>query len=313
MILKELEQLKRMKTSIADLENLLLEIKTVLECIQIEPEEESFQKSLETTTKLLDSKLKDVEIRSFLNGKYDARDCYISLSSGAGGVDAMDWTEMLFSMYISFLKKKEFSFSILSMSHGSEAGLKSATIQVKGDYAYGFLKSERGVHRLVRISPFDANHRRHTSFSMVEVIPIFSEATVNVDEKDLRIDTFNASGHGGQNVQKNDTAVRIVHIPTGITATCQSERSQMQNKAYALQVIYSKLMARVEENRLEEINDLRLKGVSAEWGSQIRSYVMQPYTMVKDARTNYETANVEGILAGDIEDMIWEYIGTVSS
>lgn len=308
-----MEQLKRLKASVGELEQLSIEAETNIECIEIEPEEESFQKSLEAAFQKLESKLKDLEIRSFLSGKYDSYDCFLSLSSGAGGVDAMDWTEILFNMYVAFLKKKQLSFTILSMSYGAEAGLKSATIQVKGEYAYGFLKSEKGVHRLVRISPFDANRRRHTSFSMVEVIPMISEETVQLDEKDLRIDTFNASGHGGQNVQKNDTAVRVVHIPTGITAVCQSERSQMQNKVCAIQIINSKLMAKLEENRLEEVNDLRLKGVSAEWGNQIRSYVMHPYTMVKDSRTNYETANVDGVLAGDLDDMIWEYIGTVSS
>jgi peptide chain release factor 2 len=308
-----LEQLKRLKASVAEIEQLVIEAETNIECIEMEPEEESFQKSLEETFQKLESKLKDLEIRSFLSGKYDIHDCFLSLSSGAGGVDAMDWTEILFNMYVAFLKKKQFSFTVLSMSYGSEAGLKSATIQVKGEYAFGFLKSEKGVHRLVRISPFDANRRRHTSFSMVEVIPLISEETVQLEEKDLRIDTFNASGHGGQNVQKNDTAVRVVHIPTGITAVCQSERSQMQNKAYAIQIIKSKLMAKLEENRLEEVNDLRLKGVSAEWGNQIRSYVMHPYTMVKDNRTNYETANVDAVLGGDLDDMIWEYIGTVSS
>ncbi len=214
---------------------------------------------------------------------------------------------------MAYFQKKNFKYTVLSISYGSEAGVKSATIKISGDYAYGFLKSEKGVHRLVRISPFDANHRRHTSFTMVEVIPILSEVEVTIDESDLRIDTFNASGHGGQNVQKNDTAVRIVHIPTGITASCQSERSQTQNRANAMQILTSKLVAKVEEHRLEKVNDLRLKGISAEWGNQVRSYVMHPYSLVKDTRTNYETSDVTGILEGNLDDMIWEYIGTVSS
>ncbi|MCK5847596.1 MAG: peptide chain release factor 2 [Caldisericia bacterium] len=311
-ILKEHEQIKRLLRSVDNIEEELIEIQTNIELIEMEPEEISFVNDLKKLIKDVDLRIKDIEIRSFLNGKYDSFDCFLSLSSGAGGVDAMDWTEIVFNMYISYFKKKKFQYTILSVSYGSEAGMKSATIQVKGDYAYGFLKSEKGVHRLVRISPFDANHRRHTSFTMVEIIPVLNESSVKIDNKDLRIDTFNASGHGGQNVQKNDTAVRIVHIPTGITANCQSERSQMQNKAYAMQILFSKLITQVEENRLEEIDDLRLKGISAEWGNQIRSYVMQPYTMVKDARTNYETANVTGILEGNLDDMIWEYIGLKS-
>ncbi len=296
-----------------ELEHLIAEMNTNLELIEMEPEEISFQDELAKITSSINKKMRDLEIRSFLNGKYDSHDCYLSLSSGAGGVDAMDWTEILFHMYMAYFQKKNFKCTVLSISYGSEAGVKSATIKISGDYAYGFLKSEKGVHRLVRISPFDANHRRHTSFTMVEVIPILSEVEVTIDESDLRIDTFNASGHGGQNVQKNDTAVRIVHIPTGITASCQSERSQTQNRANAMQILTSKLVAKVEEHRLEKVNDLRLKGISAEWGNQVRSYVMHPYSLVKDTRTNYETSDVTGILEGNLDDMIWEYIGTVSS
>ena len=296
-----------------ELEHLIAEMNTNLELIEMEPEEISFQDELAKITSSINKKMRDLEIRSFLNGKYDSHDCYLSLSSGAGGVDAMDWTEILFHMYMAYFQKKNFKCTVLSISYGSEAGVKSATIKISGDYAYGFLKSEKGVHRLVRISPFDANHRRHTSFTMVEVIPILSEVEVTIDESDLRIDTFNASGHGGQNVQKNDTSVRIVHIPTGITASCQSERSQTLNRANAMQILTSKLVAKVEEHRLEKVNDLRLKGISAEWGNQVRSYVMHPYSLVKDTRTNYETSDVTGILEGNLDDMIWEYIGTVSS
>jgi peptide chain release factor 2 len=179
---------------------------------------------------------------------------------------------------------------------------------VLGDYAYGFLKSEKGVHRLVRISPFDAKRRRHTSFALVDVLPIIPDIKLEISPTELRIDTFNASGHGGQNVQKNDTAVRVVHIPTGITAVCQSERSQFANKEEALRILYSKLSAVMEEEKVKEIKELKLKDVSAEWGNQIRSYVLEPYTLVKDLRTGYESADVWGVLSGDIDDIIWSFI-----
>lgn len=221
----------------------------------------------------------------------------------------MDWTQILYKMYLNYIKRKGFKASILSISEGQEAGIKSATLEVSGDYAFGFLKSEKGVHRLVRISPFDANKRRHTSFSLVEVVPIIPEVMFEIDEKDLRIDTFNASGHGGQNVQKNDTAVRIVHEPTGIVAVCQSERSQQSNKDSAMKILRSKLMAKMDELRLKELNELKLQQVSAEWGSQIRSYVLQPYTIVKDLRTGYEQGNVMEVLDGNLDEFVWEYIG----
>jgi len=230
------------------------------------------------------------------------------ISSGAGGIDASDWAEMLLKMYINYCEKKGFKVNILSESFGSTAGIKSATVQVLGDYAYGFLKSEKGVHRLVRISPFDAKRRRHTSFALVDVLPIIPDIKLEISPTELRIDTFNASGHGGQNVQKNDTAVRVVHIPTGITAVCQSERSQFANKEEALRILYSKLSAVMEEEKVKEIKELKLNDVSAEWGNQIRSYVLEPYTLVKDLRTGYESADVWRVLSGDIDDLVWSYI-----
>jgi peptide chain release factor 2 len=280
----------------------------MLELLEVEENDESFKNQINTLLIQVQKELKAFEIKSFLSDPYDSLPCYLSLSSGAGGVDAMDWTEMLLRMYLNYCQNKDFKPVIMSMSEGNEAGIKSTTVAVNSDYAYGFLKSEKGVHRLVRISPYDANKRRHTSFALVEVIPMIKDTSVQVDEKDLRIDTFNASGHGGQNVQKNDTAIRIVHIPTGITVTCQSERSQLQNRESAMKVLVSKLASKMEELRLSEIDELK-NHVSAEWGNQIRSYVLQPYTMVKDTRTNYETADVTGVLAGNLDDMVWEFLG----
>jgi peptide chain release factor 2 len=290
------------------LENSILELEAHIELIVEFPDELSLKKDTEKLITSINRDLKDFEIKAFLCDKYDSCSCYIMISSGAGGIDASDWAEMLLKMYINYCEKKGFKVNILSESFGSTAGIKSATVQVLGDYAYGFLKSEKGVHRLVRISPFDAKRRRHTSFALVDVLPIIPDIKLEISPTELRIDTFNASGHGGQNVQKNDTAVRVVHIPTGITAVCQSERSQFANKEEALRILYSKLSAVMEEEKVKEIKELKLKDVSAEWGNQIRSYVLEPYTLVKDLRTGYESADVWGVLSGDIDDIIWSFI-----
>lgn len=308
-ILKELEVKRRIKSSLEALEYSILELTTHIELLDEFPQDSSLRDDTEKLIESIGRNIKDFEMKVFLSGKYDRYSCYLMISSGAGGVDAMDWSEMLLKMYLGYSERKGFKVSILSETFGAEAGIKSATIEIIGEYAYGFLKSEKGVHRLVRISPFDAKSRRHTSFALVDVIPIIEGAQIEIKEKDLRIDTFNASGHGGQNVQKNDTAVRIVHIPTGITAVCQSERSQFANKEEALKILYAKLRARMEEEKVKEIQELKLSNVSAEWGNQIRSYVLEPYTLVKDLRTGYETGDVLGVLSGDIDDLVLSYIG----
>lgn len=307
-LLKELEKKRKLKQELDSVERKIADAGVNLELLEVDETDKSFQTQLDLLLPQIQKELKAFEIKSFLSDPYDASPCYLSLSSGAGGVDAMDWTEMLLRMYLNYCQNKGFNATIMSMSEGNEAGIKSTTVFVNSDFAYGFLKSEKGVHRLVRISPFDANKRRHTSFALVEVIPMIKDGKVQIDEKELRIDTFNASGHGGQNVQKNDTAIRIVHIPSGITVTCQSERSQLQNREAAMKVLISKLAIKMEELRLNEINELK-SYVSAEWGNQIRSYVLQPYTMVKDNRTNYETADVAGVLDGNLDDMVWEFLG----
>lgn len=311
-LIREYEQKKKLKDELDLVIQDYQSLDTALELLTLDPEDSTVEKQIPIFLSDLETHLHDFEMKSFLSGPYDMLSCYLSLSSGAGGVDAMDWTQMLLRMYQGYLSKKKFKSNLLACSEGGEAGIKSVTLEVLGDYAYGFLKSEKGVHRLVRISPFDANKRRHTSFALVEVIPILETESLQLDEKELRIDTFNASGHGGQNVQKNDTAVRIVHIPTQITVTCQTERSQLSNKEAAMKLLRSKLTSLLEEHRIKEMQELKNR-VSAEWGNQIRSYVLQPYTLVKDNRTEYETANVSGILEGNLDELIWEFIGQSAS
>jgi len=255
------------------------------------------------------SRLDEMEFKLVLSGEYDKGNAILAVHAGAGGTDAQDWAEMLLRMYLRWAERYGYQAAMLEVSPGEEAGIKSALIEVIGDYAYGYLKAERGVHRLVRLSPFDASHLRHTSFALVEVMP---EAKQDVDVKlnpdDLRIEFFRASGHGGQHVQKTSTAVRITHIPTGLVATCQKERSQFQNRETALKVLRSRLLDLELAKRAEE--EARLKGehVSAGWGNQIRSYVLHPYRMVKDHRTEYETSNPDSVLDGDLDPFIKAYL-----
>jgi len=248
-----------------------------------------------------------------LSCEHDPLNVFLSFSSGAGGVDAQDWTEMLMRMYTRWATTHGFKVAVAEYSSGDEAGVKSATLHVEGPYAFGFLKGEKGVHRLVRISPFDANHRRHTSFSLVEVLPELPPTEeVQINPDDLRVDTFNASGHGGQNVQKNDTAVRITHLPTGIVVACQNERSQGLNRSVALQILQAKLKELAEHEVAEEEKRMRGPRVSIEWGNQIRSYVLQPYTLVKDNRSGVEIGSVERVLEGDLDELIWSYLRWVA-
>jgi len=284
-------------------------INDCLEIAKIDKDDQSvnLKKEIEKQSSIIEHQLNDFEKLTFLNEKYDKENAFISIFAGAGGVDAQDWTEILLRMYLRFSEKKDWQAQIIDHSKGTEAGIKSVTIEVKGKYAYGFLKGEAGVHRLVRISPFDAEKLRHTSFALVEVLPEIKKVKIEVNPDDLRIDTFLSSGPGGQNMQKNETAVRMVHLPTKITVACQSQRSQTQNKERALQILKSKLFQYAQTEKEEEKARLRGEFKSASWGNQIRSYVFHPYHMVKDLRTGYKTSDVDSILDGNLEEMIESY------
>ena len=255
----------------------------------------------------------DIEKRSFaamLSGPYDHDDAILAIHAGAGGTDSQDWADMLFRMYLRWAEDHGFSTEIIDSTPGEEAGIKSVTIAVGGRYAFGYLRSEKGVHRLVRLSPFDAAHRRHTSFALLEVLPQVSmeEADIEINPGDVKLDVFRSSGAGGQNVQKNATAVRLTHLPTGIVVTCQNERSQNQNREFAMRILRARLLEIRQAEREEERAVLRGEYTKAEWGSQIRSYVLHPYQMVKDHRTDFQSGNSQAVLDGDLDDFMEAYL-----
>ncbi len=278
-------------------------INDALELAQLD--DESLRPELEKEVEALEAELDQRELRAMLSGKYDQGDALLAIHAGAGGTDSQDWAEMLERMYLRWAENRGYKTEILDLSEGEEAGIKSVTIAVDGPYAYGYLRPEKGVHRLVRLSPFDAAHRRHTSFALVEVLPqVENDAEVEIKPEDLRIDVYRSSGAGGQNVQKNSTAVRLTHIPTGLVVTCQNERSQTQNRENAMRVLRARLLEIKQQQQEEQIAELRGEYTKAEWGSQIRSYVLHPYQMVKDHRTNYEVGNAQAVLNGEIEPFI---------
>jgi peptide chain release factor 2 len=257
----------------------------------------------------LKQRFSELEFFVLFSGKYDKNNAILAIHAGAGGTDAQDWTEMLLRMYLRFCEHHNLEARIIDESRGGEAGIKSVTLDVRGAYAYGWLRSEAGVHRLVRISPFDAEKMRHTSFALVEVLPELGElAEIKIDPKDLRVDTFLSSGHGGQSVQTTYSAVRITHLPTGIVVTCQNERSQTQNKETAMRVLRARLHQIFEIEREGEKQKIRGEYKSAEWGNQARSYVLHPYKLVKDHRTKFETADVESVLDGKLEEFVEAYL-----
>ncbi len=257
----------------------------------------------------LNNAIEDAEFKSMLSGKDDERNCILTIHSGAGGTESQDWAEMLMRMYVRWGEQNSFRMNLVDILEGDGAGIKSATIEVEGEYGYGYLKAENGVHRLVRISPFDSNKRRHTSFASVFVIPEIDDTIeIDINPADLRIDTYRSGGKGGQNVNKVETAVRITHIPSGVVAACQSERSQLQNRTNAMKMLRSKLY-QIEKEKLEaEQDEIEKSKMKIEWGSQIRSYVFHPYNMVKDHRTNEETSDVFGVMDGDINRFIKSYL-----
>ena len=254
-------------------------------------------------------KLDELEFNLTLSGEYDRRDAILALHAGAGGVDSQDWVAILMRMYIRWCERRGFKSEVLDISNGEEAGIKSAIVQVTGEYAYGYMKAEKGVHRLVRLSPFDNDHARHTSFALAEVMPRVDEGVdIKIDSDDIRMDVFRAGGHGGQNVQKNSTAVRLTHLPSGIVVSCQNERSQHQNREIALRILTARLIEQEQRKKDAEMAEIKGDHVSAEWGNQIRSYVLHPYQMVKDHRTDKETSNTSAVLDGDIDGFMTAYL-----
>ena len=280
----------------------------LLELAADEGDDSMLQQVAEETGRLAQT-LEEREFLLMLSGEHDSRNALLSIHAGAGGTDSQDWAQMLLRMYLRWAERQGFKTETLDLMPGEEAGIKSATVLVSGDYAYGYLKAEKGVHRLVRLSPFDAAHRRHTSFTLVEVMPDLDEdVDIDIRQEDLRIDVYRSSGAGGQNVQKNSTAVRITHIPTGIVAACQNERSQLQNKQVAMRILKARLWDIEMQRREDEQAKIKGKHVDAGWGNQIRSYVLHPYHIVKDHRTDYEVGNVDGVLDGDLTDLMVAYL-----
>jgi peptide chain release factor 2 len=264
---------------------------------------------IDRDTEALERRLEDLEFELTFSGPYDDRSAIVAVHSGAGGTESQDWAEMLLRMFLRWCERRGFAVEIIDHMAGEEAGIKSATIEVSGAHAYGYLKSERGVHRLVRLSPFDSENRRHTSFALVEVLPeATSAAEVKINPDDLRVDVFRASGHGGQNVQKNSTAIRITHVPTGIVVTCQNERSQHRNRESAMRVLEARLIEMELKKHEEERAKIKGEHVSAGWSNQIRSYVLHPYKMVKDHRTGFETSDAAGVLDGDLDGAMKAYL-----
>jgi len=305
-ILKQIKDIKSTVKQYNDLNGQISDLIDLNELLKMEADEE-LEKQLITLTKNAEKNITAFEVQTLLTGKYDKNNAIITFHPGAGGTESQDWAEMLYRMYTRWANKNGYSVKELEYLEGDEAGIKSVTALIEGENAYGYLKNENGVHRLVRISPFDAGGRRHTSFASVEILPeITDDIEIDINPADLRVDTYRASGAGGQHVNKTESAVRITHIPTGIVTSCQTERSQIQNRETAMRMLKSKLLDLKEKENKEKIEDL--KGVQREiaWGSQIRSYVFCPYTLVKDHRTNYEVGNVEAVMNGEIDGFINE-------
>ncbi len=302
-----MKKLSAIRDEVESWDNLAQRTHDALELAQLD--DESLRTELERELEIIEKEVGKREFSAMLSGKYDRGNALLAIHAGAGGTDSQDWAQMLERMYLRWAENRGFETEILDTTEGEEAGIKSVTIAVNGPYAFGYLHPEKGVHRLVRLSPFDAAHRRHTSFALVEVLPqVENDDEVEINPNDLRIDTYRSAGAGGQNVQKNDTAVRITHIPTGIVVTCQNERSQIQNRENAMRVLRARLLEIKQQEQEEQIAELRGEYTKAEWGSQIRSYVLHPYQMVKDHRTNFEEGNTQAVLNGDLDAFIEAYL-----
>jgi len=304
-----LKVIRNLLEMMGTVERLISDAEALVSLLQEEPDEQMLRE-LGGVVKRAEAEMGRLRVALFLNGEHDRRNAFLFVHAGAGGVEACDWAQMLLRMYLRFLERRGFEVSVVDMQHAEEAGIKSATIYVKGEFAFGTLRGEAGVHRLVRNSPFDAQHRRHTSFASVEVLPEFDEdIKIEIRKEDLKIETYRASGPGGQHVNVTDSAVRITHIPTGIVVTCQNERSQHANRRQALAILKARLYEREQKRRQEEMERLRGVKGDAAWGNQIRSYILQPYTLIKDHRTGFETTNAQAVLNGEIDAFIEAFLG----
>ena len=310
---KVLKQQKEINDRIDHFDELLRKYEdtaSMMELVELEAaDDEAMLGELKSALRQIDREIEEKKLETLLSGDYDHNSAIMSFHAGAGGTEAQDWVQMLYRMYSRYIERKGYQMKVLDLLEGDEAGIKSVTFTAEGDNAYGYLKAEKGIHRLVRISPFDSQSRRHTSFASVEVMPeIINDEEIEIRPEDLKVDTYRSGGAGGQHVNKTESAVRITHIPTGIIVACQNERSQIQNREVCMRMLKSKLIEKREEEQMAEANSIKGDLKKIEWGSQIRSYVFCPYTMVKDHRTNYETGNIQSVMDGDIEPFIVEYL-----
>ncbi len=308
---KAVREKKTLENTVGEYEGCVQQLEDLKTCIEMaeEAQDDELGEEARSEFSALSEKVEDLHLRTLLKEEYDHNNAIVTLHSGAGGVEAQDWAQMLMRMYLRWADQKGYKVTMMDVQDDTEAGIKSAEFLVEGENAYGYLRSERGVHRLVRISPFNAQAKRQTSFASVDITPELDDSvTVDINPEDLRIDTYRSSGAGGQHVNKTDSAVRITHLPTGIVVSCQNERSQHQNKDFAMKVLYAKLYALAKQQHMDKISDLKGNFSQIAWGSQIRSYVFQPYTMVKDHRTGEETSNVQAVMDGRLDNFINAYL-----